>query len=88
MGAGSLGSRISDFDGDNNLPGNDGLLRYGMLSMNGNGNLPIGAFGNIPPGESKSNWGADWKAASLQWHDRASPAQPVRRAHVVSPELH
>ncbi len=72
MGAGSLGRRISDFDGDNGLTGSDGLLRYGMLSLNGNGDLPIGAFGAIPPGASKSNWGAEWKAASLQWHDRVA----------------
>ena len=43
-----------------------------MLSLNGNGDLPIGAFGAIPPETSKSNWGAEWKAASLQWHDRVS----------------
>ncbi len=43
-----------------------------MLSLNGNGDLPIGAFGAIPPGASKSNWGAEWKAASLKWHDRVA----------------
>ena len=43
-----------------------------MLSLNGNGDLPIGTFGAIPPGAAKSNWGADWKAASLQWHDRVA----------------
>ena len=72
MGAGSLGRRISDFDGDNGLPGGDGLLRYGMLSLNGNGNLPIGSFGSMPPGTSQSRWGAEWKAAALQWNDRAT----------------
>ncbi len=72
MGAGSLGRRISDFDGDNGLTGSDGLLRYGMLSLNAQGDFPIGAFGAIPPGTTKSNWGADWKAASLQWHDRVA----------------
>ena len=50
----------------------DGLLRYGMLSLNGNGDLPIGSFGAIPPGTTKSNWGAEWKAASLQWRDRVA----------------
>ena len=72
MGAGSLGRRISDFDGDNGLAGDNGLLRYGMLSLNGNGDLPIGAFERIPPDASKSNWGAEWKAASLKWHDRVT----------------
>ncbi|HEX5230262.1 MAG TPA: GMC family oxidoreductase [Bryobacteraceae bacterium] len=72
MGAGSLGRRISDFDGDNNIKGDDGLLRYGMLSLNGNGDLPIGTFGGIPPGTTKSNWGAEWKAAALKWRDRVT----------------
>ena len=43
-----------------------------MLSLNGNGDLPIGAFGALPPGASKSNWGAEWKATSLKWHDRVA----------------
>ena len=64
--------RISDFDGDHGLTGEDGLLRYGMLSLNGNGDLPIGAFGAMPPGAAKSNWGSEWKAASLQWHDHVA----------------
>ena len=72
MGAGSLGRRFSDFDGDNNLKFDNGLLRYGMLSLNGNGDLPIGSFGAIPPGTTKQNWGADWKAASLRWRDRVA----------------
>ncbi len=72
MGAGSLGQRFSDFDGDNNLTEKDGILRYGMLSFNGNGNLPIGAIGAMPPGTAKSNWGAEWKAAAIQWYDRAA----------------
>ena len=72
MGAGSLGRRISDFDGDNGLTGSDGLLRYGMLSYNGKGDLPIGSFGGMPPGSAKSNWGSEWKAAALKWHDRVT----------------
>jgi gluconate 2-dehydrogenase alpha chain len=72
MGAGSCGQRFSDFDGDNNLTEKDGILRYGMLSFNAQGNLPIGAFGAMPPGTAKSNWGADWKAAAIKWYDRAA----------------
>jgi gluconate 2-dehydrogenase alpha chain len=72
MGAGSLGRRISDFDGDNGLTPADGLLRFGMLSLNGNGDLPISSFGAMPPGTSKSNWGSEWKAASLRWRDRVT----------------
>jgi len=72
MGAGCLGMRISDYDGGNGLTGEDGLLRFGMLSCNSRGEQPIAAFGAIPPGSAKSNWGAEWKAASLQWRDRVS----------------
>jgi len=72
MGAGCLGMRISDYDGGNGLKGDDGLLRFGMLSSNSRGEQPIGAFGAIPPGSAKSNWGAEWKAASLEWRDRVS----------------
>jgi gluconate 2-dehydrogenase alpha chain len=72
MGAGCLGQRISDFDGGNGLTGEDGLLRFGMLSSNSNGELPIASFGALPPGASKANWGAEWKAASLQWRDRVA----------------
>ena len=34
--------------------------------------LPIGSFGNMPKGASKSNWGSEWKAASLQWNDHSA----------------
>jgi len=73
MGAGELGARISDFDGDIGLSGNeDGLLRVGMIALSSNGDAPIGSFGNMPKGASKSNWGSEWKKASLQWKDRSS----------------
>jgi len=73
MGAGELGARISDFDGDIGLKGDeDGLLRVGMIALSSNGDAPIGSFGNMPKGASKSNWGSDWKKASLQWKDRSS----------------
>jgi len=72
MGAGCVGQRISDYDGGNGLTGEDGLLRLGMLSANSNGELPIASFGALPPGTSKANWGAEWKAASLQWRDRVA----------------
>ena len=72
MGAGCLGMRISDYDGGNGLSGEDGLLRFGMLSCNSRGEQPIGAFGAIPAEASKSNWGAEWKAAALKWYDRVA----------------
>src|SRR5205807_5751576 len=56
MGAGELGSRISDFDGDTGFTGaEEGLLRLGMIALSSNGNPPIGSFGIIPQGASKSN---------------------------------
>ena len=33
---------------------------------------PSAPSARIPPGAAKSNWGAEWKAASLQWHDRVA----------------
>jgi gluconate 2-dehydrogenase alpha chain len=73
MGAGELGSRISDFDGDIGLTGaEEGLLRVGMVALSSNGDGPIGSFGIMPPGESKSNWGAEWKKAALKWKDHSA----------------
>src|SRR5215813_1129118 len=73
MGAGELGSRISDFDGDIGLTGGeDGLLRVGMIALSSNGDGPIGSFGIMPPGESKSNWGSEWKKAALRWKDHSA----------------
>jgi gluconate 2-dehydrogenase alpha chain len=70
MGTGALSMRISDFDGDRNLTGSEGLLRGGILSTNSFGNRPIGSFDASPRGASKRNWGSEWKAAALKWRDR------------------
>ena len=73
MGAGELGSRIADFDGDIGLTGGeDGLLRVGMIGLSTPGDGAIRSFGILPKGASKSNWGSDWKKASLDWHDRTA----------------
>jgi gluconate 2-dehydrogenase alpha chain len=72
MGAGSLGRRFSDFDGSRGHTGEDGLLRYGMLALNSSGELPIASFGALPAGAAKSNWGSEWKAAALKYHDRVA----------------
>src|ERR1700680_4309698 len=73
MGAGELGSRISDFDGDIGFTGaEDGLLRLGMIALSSNGNPPIGSFGIMPQGACKSNWASEWKKASLEWRDRSA----------------
>jgi gluconate 2-dehydrogenase alpha chain len=73
MGAGELGARISDYDGDIGLTGaEDGLLRVGMIAVSSNGDGPITSFGITPRGASKSNWGPEWKKAALQWKDHTA----------------
>jgi gluconate 2-dehydrogenase alpha chain len=70
MGAGALGYTLSDFDGDHGLDPASGILRGALIRMNSGGEGPISAFGKVPPGEVKSNWGSEWKKAALKWHDR------------------
>jgi gluconate 2-dehydrogenase alpha chain len=70
MGTGALSMRISDFDGDRALTGNEGLLRMGIISTNSFGNRPIGSFDAMPRGTVNRNWGSEWKAAALKWRDR------------------
>ena len=73
MGAGGLGIKFSDFDGDTGFTGSeDGLLRGGMFSVGSNGDGPIRSFGLMPGGTVKSTWGSEWKKASLEWKDRAA----------------
>ncbi len=72
MGAGALGFTISDFDGDHGLDPAWGILRGGAIRITSGGEGPISAFGKIPAGEVKSNWGSEWKKAALQWHDRVA----------------
>jgi gluconate 2-dehydrogenase alpha chain len=45
-------------------------LRLGMIAASTPGNRPIASFGDIPQGAAKSNWGPEWKKASLEWRDR------------------
>ena len=49
-----------------------GVLRGGNIRLMSTGEGPIAGFGAIPPGEAKSDWGAEWKKAALDWHDRAA----------------
>ncbi len=73
MGAGELGSRISDFDGDNGLTGKeDGVLRVGMIALASTGEPPIGSFGLMPRGASKKNWGSEWKKTALKYKDHTA----------------
>ena len=70
MGTGSLAMRVSDFDGDHGLKGDEGILRFGMLSCQTSGSRPIATFDSFPRDETKKTWGSDWKAAALKWRDR------------------
>jgi gluconate 2-dehydrogenase alpha chain len=72
MGSGALGMMIADFDGDHALTGSEGIVRGGTISMGNSGNRPIASFGAYPAGAAKSNWGSEWKAASLAWRDKVS----------------
>jgi gluconate 2-dehydrogenase alpha chain len=72
MGSGSLGMMMADFDGDHAFTGSEGVLRGGMISLSSLGSRPIASFGAYPGGSVKSNWGSEWKAASLAWWDKVS----------------
>jgi gluconate 2-dehydrogenase alpha chain len=72
MGAGGLGITVADFDGGHGLDPEFGILRGGHMRIMSAGETPILSFGRIPPGETKSNWGAAWKKSALNWYDRAS----------------
>jgi gluconate 2-dehydrogenase alpha chain len=71
MGAGGLGMGISDFDGKEGLDAFPGVLRGGNIRVMSTGEGQIAAFGVIPPGEAKQDWGSEWKKAALKWHDHA-----------------
>ncbi len=43
-----------------------------MIALSSNGDAPIGSFGIMPQGASKSNWGSEWKKAALEWMDRSA----------------
>lgn len=72
MGSGSLGMRISDFDGDHGFKGDEELMRGGTLGSSSYGHRPIANFGKMPRASSTMDWGSEWKAAALTWHDRAA----------------
>jgi gluconate 2-dehydrogenase alpha chain len=72
MGAGGLGIGISDFDGKEGLDAFAGVLRGGNIRLMSTGETPIASFGATPPGETKADWGSEWKKAALAWHDRSA----------------
>ena len=73
MGAGELGIAHLGFRRRHRIHGlRSGLLRVGMIALSSNGDAPIGSFGIMPQGASKSNWGSEWKKAALEWIDRSA----------------
>jgi gluconate 2-dehydrogenase alpha chain len=71
MGTGGLGYAIGEFAGDAAaLDPSAGILRGSEIRANSSGEGPISSFGKIPPGETKSDWGSEWKKAALNWHDK------------------
>jgi len=69
MGAGGIGLRIADLEGDvldqSNLP----FIRGGIFQGHSVGYQPIAVFGSVPR-SVKSRWGAEWKKASVEYYDR------------------
>jgi gluconate 2-dehydrogenase alpha chain len=69
MGAGGVGVRMSDFDGDafdhSQLP----FLRGGIFYATSTGAQPIASFGVVPRAV-KSRWGSEWKKAAIDCYDR------------------
>jgi gluconate 2-dehydrogenase alpha chain len=71
MGTGGLGYAIGEFAGDAAaVDPSAGILRGSEIRANSSGEGPISSFGKIPPGETKSDWGSEWKKAALNWHDK------------------
>lgn len=74
MSAGGQGIYFSDFDGFNRLAPDAGILRGGTFTGGGGGGHPISSFGRIPAGETKRNWGSEWKKAALKYNDHMGGA--------------
>lgn len=72
MGNGALVLRIPDYDAGALPAGATGLFRLGAITSVSRGDRPAAYFGTMPLGTTKSNWGAEWKAAALEWYDRGA----------------
>jgi gluconate 2-dehydrogenase alpha chain len=72
MGTGGLGLGISDFDGKEGVGAFPGVVRGGNIRLMSTGAGPIASFGAIPPRAAASDWGSEWKAASLKWYDHST----------------
>ncbi|HEY2015014.1 MAG TPA: GMC family oxidoreductase [Bryobacteraceae bacterium] len=72
MGSGGMAMGIGDFGGDLGAEGAaQGAFRGGLIFCYTQGDPPvISAFGVIPDGEVRQNWGSQWKNAAMKWHDR------------------
>ena len=70
MGAGGLGMGLGDFEADPGPNAPPTVLRGGTVRASSGGEGAIASWGKILPGETKANWGSEWKKAALNWHDR------------------
>lgn len=43
----------------------------------------ISSFGNVPPGRAKRSWGAEWKKAAIEYHDRIGNAPGFSAEHLA-----
>ena len=82
MSSGAVGYGISDFDGDVKEDNPEKVLRGGtMLRGAAVGEMPCNSFGHVPRGETKRNWGSEWKKASVKYWDRIGPGIEMRGDH-------
>lgn len=83
MNAGGQGVYFSDFDGFNRIDPDAHILRGGTFTGGGGGGHAISSFGAVPPGEAKRSWGAQWKKAANEYHDRLGSAPGFSAEHLA-----
>lgn len=72
MGSGGMAMGIGDLGGDLGVEGaEEGAFRGGLIFCYTQGDPPvISAFGVIPDGSVRQNWGSEWKNTAMKWNDR------------------
>jgi gluconate 2-dehydrogenase alpha chain len=83
INAGGQGMYFSDFDSFNNLDADAGILRGGAFTGGEGMGHAISSFGNVPPGRAKRSWGAEWKKAAIEYHDRIGNAPGFSAEHLA-----
>lgn len=83
MYAGAQASRISDFEGFNNVPSDAGILRGGICNTNGGTLRAIGSFGRVFGGGLKRNWGSEWKKTAVSQFDHVASFASFEMDHLA-----